>query len=586
MSPRIPVIESRLPVESPVPATGQRSVSGWSPLPAALDEIGKAVGNLGQAIYQRELKHREEDKKTYIEQYESENVVKPLNNFLIDMAGKQGSDVLDVWRNVQEFQKDLIAKDPTDLANISKTDYLGKRMHDIGGFTENEKIGIRLGLQGAIEKFNVRLAEKVAEARNLVKVQTSQEKVSDAILSMQQGVLTLDEVIGSIEVIYDGKGFGKEEKNIYVKNEIQRATVAFLDQAMDDGNMNVVNEIIEGKYNAQLMGAQGDVRIVNQYRSMALQAKASIVVDTKYNQMKLKYGNNFEAMMKDVREDKSLSLSQQKSVLATIRTEQNDFDEINHKAEKQGHDNDIDTIYGFINQKKSKAALKATRDSHFLDEREKAVIYDKLENGDNPFSKSDPATTMEIYNRIMGGQYAEDYRFSASPGVLNIKDAEHFTELNKQMHKEDITARKDATRYIQKSIIQGGGGKIAWSFNADGSISMDTNASPELQRKAYNASKELNNALDEGVRKGKNIRDMVTPGTPDYVVDKVIMGNSPSFKDSVSSRVQKLKKGDLWNEIKGFKTTEDAVNYLINTYGYSKTQATDLVREGHRAGYF
>ncbi len=378
--------------------------------------------------------------------------------------------------------------------------------------------------------------------------------------------------------LYDYAGKVKNE-NIVIANEIQRATVDYLNDAFDKGNIAVIDAFNKGEFNKELMGSTGDRSSINQFRDKA-------VIEIKYNQVKTKHGNDFVAAMQNVRNDKKLSLQQQKSVLAILRTEQNDYDKSLNKEKRLGHETDINNIYGAINNKKTKDALKLTRESVWLNEHEKNTIYKSLEEGNDPFKKTDGGTALNIYNNIMSDKYPEDYRFTAIPGVLNIKDAEHFTELNKQMHKEDITARKEAMRYIQKTIIQGGGGKIDWQFNPDGSIIMNTNASPDLQQKAYRATNELNTVLDQGIKKGKNLRDMTTPGNPDFIVDKVIMGNSPSFKDSVSAQVQKLKMVDLWNQIKGFKTTEDAINYLMNTYGYSKTQAIDIVKQGHINGYY
>jgi hypothetical protein len=580
--PRIPVYESNILPKSTITQTGLQPARIDNPIPQAIAEIGQTIGNIGEMIYKRELQHREEDKKVYLLD-KATTIETALSDFHTKIAeAKSPDEIINIYNDFSDYKKQSLDKNNLSLENISNDTPLDKRMHQIGGFTSDEIATYQLNLIRAFNNYDAKLAAITATARDTRAVQAGQATTNIATLGWIDGVLTRDQVKAKI---VDAYSFVKNAP-IHIANEIQRTTVTYLNDAFDKENIDIINAFNKGAFNKDLMGATGDHGLINQLRDRSTKVQNEIDINNKYNQVKTKYGNDFEKAMQDVRNDKSLPLSQQKSVLAILRTEQNDYDESINKEKRDGHETDMNNIYGAINNKRPKDALKFTRGSVWLNEHEKNTIYKSLEEGSDPFKKTDGGTALNIYNNIMADKYPEDYRFSAIPGVLNRQDAEHFTELNKQMHKEDITARKEAMRYIQKTIITGGGGKIDWQFNADGSINMNTNASPDLQQKAYKATKELNDTLDHGLRNKKNLRDMVTPGNPDYIVDKVIMGNSPSFKDSVSAQLQKLKLTDLFKQVKGFKTTEDAVNYLMNTYGYNKTQAIDLVRQGHKSGYY
>lgn len=375
--PTIPIGRSQISsIDSPLPTTGLSPGQAIDPLGKAIGDIGNTIGNIGEVIYKRVQVQQTEDKKIFALDYNTK-IEKTALSFATRFEEEPDPEKqLGIFQEFTQFHKNTIddKKNGLSLDNISPDTPMGKRMTQIGGFSEDELKLNQLQLSSKLEHYYLKYAGVAADARNTLIVQSGQDVTNTVTLGLMQGFYTPDEAKVAIASAFQGA----KNAPVLIKNEIQRSTIDYLNNAFDKGDQGVINAFNKGVFNQDLLGAAGDKGQINIFRDKAKAAEEEIGVENLYTQMKAKHGYDFEAAMTEVRE-KKLPIKQQKSVLAILRTEKNDFDESNNQAKSLGKENDRNKIWGAINQKNNKYALQSTRKSEWLDEHEKSVIYNHIE---------------------------------------------------------------------------------------------------------------------------------------------------------------------------------------------------------------
>lgn len=290
--PRIPTYQANIPVKSGNVETGLRMTDATpiaeyalGHLAQAFDFAGDTAQAVADAVYKRELKSREEDKKVYA----------------LDDATKAEQEALEVGKQIDEAPdpdtkitiynawkkrlEEIMKPDRFSIDKIGDNTPLQQRIKQTGGFTENEVVEMQARLANTLGHYDARYAKLIVDAKQTRNVQIAQGKTTTSLLGLLDGVKTLDEVKADI---VDAYGTTVQNPQVHIAEEIKRVTIDYLNDAFRKENNDVIEQFNKGFYNKDLMGAEDDKGAIEHFNVLNKELTRAEKIDKKQAELEAK----------------------------------------------------------------------------------------------------------------------------------------------------------------------------------------------------------------------------------------------------------------------------------------------------------
>lgn len=515
--PRIPQYSTSVPVRSVAPITGLQPARIENPIPGAIGQLGQVIGNIGEMIYKRELQHQEEDKKVFLlsDATDTEKGLLTIDTKIAE--AKTPDDIINIYQDdFKNFKKQKLEGNSLALENISKDTALGKRIHQIGGFTEDEIATYKLKLSNAFDHYDAKLSKIVAEARDTRGVQIAQDATNTVILGWIDGIYTHKEVKEIITEAY----FDSNVKNasIHIANEIQKATITYLNDAFDKEKTDVIDAFNKGVFNKDLMGSAGDKGELNHFRDL----ETSLVRVRKSDE-------------RQVEADRKGALIE--SGLAEVETKESGFVEkfINHKlTEKDLLMSKPINFSQLPSQVQNRWNSTIEKFTGLLEARRR-----EPDTRINPYDNKNTDMTFftkKLGQAINGEIKPDDPSIQPQPFKLGIGHS--------KIIKEAIEGKFEDVQGFLKREIKNGRARILKGIA--GQIGM---FDPLSVKNANN----FESAMMERVSKAKNkdeMNEMLTPESSKYIGDELVERFTPTIQEmkEYAIKSQKSMKGNIRQE--------------------------------------
>ncbi|MFZ2937652.1 MAG: hypothetical protein WA066_02985 [Candidatus Omnitrophota bacterium] len=487
----------------------------------ALGNVGKAIGQLGQAIFVRAEKQKQEDKQAYLLEDASKTELNLLQLTKNMEEAKTYDEVFDTYSAFNEYKNQVLDKNYLSLDNIDTETSLGKRIRQLNGFTDNEKIAYQNHLVSTLNSYDSKLSSIVAGARDTRNVEIGQKVKNTSTLAWINGTATREQVREAITV-----GFSTAKNaSVHIAEGMKEATIDYLQDAFDKGKIDIINAFNKGEFNQDLMGATGDKNAINFFRDRTGKA-ISEIASNKYPLEK--YDGDLDTVISKLKEDKELNLKGE-VLIDTIKRIKDNYATLTStlKGEDEQFNREVrSNVINAIRDKKIKEAWRIYDDARkpdlkgkiHLSEENMTTLYhlidaevDSIASGkDSRFKKTDDKVEAYITKLYFKGKLTTNIVDNLLGNGLSTDDA---VKWNKRAEEGNPTVQrllKNADDLIEREFAAVYERQYEAAFTAE-----------EIQKITTTKQALLIN-LDRGVTQGKNKEDMLTIGHQDYIVGRII----------------------------------------------------------------
>jgi hypothetical protein len=531
--PKIPTYQNQITVNAPVTTTGLQPANAVTAPEQAIGNIGETFGKIGEMVYQRAQQQQDELGKLFGTELENKLIEKNQEGELAIKSSK-GIDTLKNYDNLVNNHNDLFDT-LSDYLNGGPDElgfgYLGER------FRQNMTDSQKKEILGNVEQYNLKrqnaFNDKLATEWQRMKDEGSMKAVEGYTVGLANGTMQLDTSLQELNYrVSSGQLSYTHEQ---YRAAVQSLTSTALDKAIDDKDVQMIDGILNGKYNANL----ADDKLINHYRDAATSAKDAYTVNATISEARARFGNDYKSAIKSVLKDESLSMKIRESAVTVLKKYESAFKDQNEEQMKLAYGALQKKLYtdGFLNMEEARTAVlqsgldpRGEYGTHsFLTEAEHWFNAPEMRQ-DNPYD--DKHTDMGYFSELMAKANNGELKpnsVQAEPYKLGIGHAELINKV--------INGRfKDVDDYLKREIRDGRNQLLKPML---GSI---TGFEAYSVRDANKFEAKMMEKLDKA-KNADEMKSMLTPGTKDYITQLTIDEARTSMKERVAEEKQKKIEG-------------------------------------------
>ncbi|MDP2218535.1 MAG: hypothetical protein Q8J68_14755 [Methanolobus sp.] len=226
-----------------VPTTGLRPQPAITAVPAAIGQIGKAIGDIGELILIQVQKRNERLKALAAEDYKNEYKAEGLQK-IVDIKSSLGEEAVAKYNEWVERKKELLKSNVIDSNIFKKPIYRGLK------FTKEDLMSVALDRDRYLNEIDKDLSLYRANQELTVFFQRKDESRNTILQdSLVRETLDLDTAISELKTIYENSNRPKSDWGIHFLENQQKLATAWLDKKFNEGNPDVIKDFLNDKYN-------------------------------------------------------------------------------------------------------------------------------------------------------------------------------------------------------------------------------------------------------------------------------------------------------------------------------------------------
>lgn len=333
-----------------------------------------------------------------------------------EIEGYSGQEQLNAINDYKTKYRPNIEKAIFDTSSINdNSSYFEKKIKS-NGINEQQKGWAQARLSDINQRVDLHIGRLQLSATENVAVQQIQKDTNIVLQGMQKGLINIDDALRSVNSSIDNVSVALRGKSEYYKdNSIQFLMKAYLEQAIENKNMPVINDLVSGKYNADIIGKSGDPKI-NQNGTFLLQdllhdakkaqsANRTTEVLYKYLseiQSTIDEPGSYRKIADMIEKEKSLSQEEKNLAMNKIESYIDDNRKRRNQERIDGEFREKQAIHRAINSGDSYKALDLISQSKYISEAEKGVLMKNNREDNSPINNTDKVLYNDLETEIMG----------------------------------------------------------------------------------------------------------------------------------------------------------------------------------------